>query len=199
MSKLTLGALIADARGSVGGVTFSKWKGTNYVRSKVKPANPKTAAQIAVRDAMTVCVKSWGTMIAGTKTPWNDGAKGKTKTGANMFTAANLSTEIAGNYTDLTPVDTSVPNISTWAAAAGAAGEIDVSWLAGDAAAGDAVVTVARKVETGALVYGPAAVVSDLTATVTGLESGESYIVYGYVVNLAAETGTSLNSTSLAG
>ena len=49
-----------DASGTVAGtITFSKWKGRNYVRQRVIPANPQTAAQTGVRSSFAGAVDLW--------------------------------------------------------------------------------------------------------------------------------------------
>ena len=48
MVKLGGPALSLDASGTVGGIlTFSKWKGRPYVRTRVIPSNPKSGAKWA--------------------------------------------------------------------------------------------------------------------------------------------------------
>ncbi len=42
-----------DASGTVAGtITFSKWKGRNYVRQRVTPANPQSEMQRTYRASM---------------------------------------------------------------------------------------------------------------------------------------------------
>lgn len=54
MARITPSALIDDIKGSVGGVTFSSWKGMSYVKSKAKSVrNPATNVQVQIREAMT--------------------------------------------------------------------------------------------------------------------------------------------------
>lgn len=54
MARVTPSALIDDISGSIGGVTFSSWKGMTYVKGKAKSVrNPATQSQVAVRNAMT--------------------------------------------------------------------------------------------------------------------------------------------------
>lgn len=53
MAKVTSPLMSLDASGSIAGaITFSKWKGRNYVRQLVIPANPRTAGQQAARAAV---------------------------------------------------------------------------------------------------------------------------------------------------
>lgn len=50
MAKLIGPLMSMDASGTVAGtLTFAKWKGRNYVRQRVIPSNPQTAAQTGVR------------------------------------------------------------------------------------------------------------------------------------------------------
>lgn len=54
MARITPSALVDDIKGSVGGVTFSSWKGLSYVKAKAKSVrNPATSDQVAIRNGMT--------------------------------------------------------------------------------------------------------------------------------------------------
>lgn len=62
-----------DASGTVGkAITFSKWKGRNYARERVIPANPKSGAQVGRRAMFTFLTQAWNAIIAGTKATWQD-------------------------------------------------------------------------------------------------------------------------------
>jgi len=52
-----------QASGSVGGLTYSHNAGGMYTRSRTIPTNPATAAQVAVRNAMSQLVVRWGTTL----------------------------------------------------------------------------------------------------------------------------------------
>ena len=53
MARTTGPLLSMDASGSVGeALTFSKWKGRNYVRRWAVPHNPKSTGQVTIRAAM---------------------------------------------------------------------------------------------------------------------------------------------------
>lgn len=59
MAKVTGPLLSLDASGSVANtMTFSKWKGINYLRQRVVPANPKTAGQKVVRGVLGTLSKA---------------------------------------------------------------------------------------------------------------------------------------------
>lgn len=48
------------ATGSIGGnLCFTTWKGIGIIKEKPEPANPKTVAQMAIRDAFTTQVAEW--------------------------------------------------------------------------------------------------------------------------------------------
>lgn len=59
MAKVTGPLLSLDASGSVANtITFSKWKGINYLRQRVVPSNPKTAGQKTARSIFGVLAKA---------------------------------------------------------------------------------------------------------------------------------------------
>lgn len=98
MAKLTGPVLSLDASGTIAGtVTYSKWKGQNYARLRVKPYNPKSDYQVGIRNTQT-----WGVhyftkgdyVTASQKTWWNTYAEGSGMSGWNRF----LSQFIAANY-----------------------------------------------------------------------------------------------------
>lgn len=76
MARLTGPLMSLDASGSVAGaLTFAKWKGRNYVRQLVTPANPKSAAQTAFRAMFGYLSRLWAsidTFDAGSQASWED-------------------------------------------------------------------------------------------------------------------------------
>lgn len=68
MAKVTGPLLSLDASGSVADtMTFSKWKGRNYVRQRVTPSNPKTADQLAVRSILGTLAKACKAVLTSYK------------------------------------------------------------------------------------------------------------------------------------
>lgn len=55
--------IISQASGSVAGLTGSHNQGGLYFRARSVPTNPASAAQVAVRDAATVLVTAWGSVL----------------------------------------------------------------------------------------------------------------------------------------
>lgn len=90
MAKLTYGPIVSDARGSISGTTFSRWKQTGYARRKTTPANPDTAAQQSVRNAFRSLQNIWQNAPSGFQTAWNDNAAGRNYTGRNHYIGINI-------------------------------------------------------------------------------------------------------------
>lgn len=81
-----------DASGSVAGaITFSKWKGRNYVRQRVVPANPKSAKQLSVRAMMTFLAQYWESNSAANQASWHDRAKDSSISPFNAYVGYNQS------------------------------------------------------------------------------------------------------------
>jgi hypothetical protein len=71
MAKINFGPVVNDARGKVNGVVMSKNRSGAYVRTKVTPTNPRTAAQVAVRSNLSIFSQMWsGTLTAAQRAAW---------------------------------------------------------------------------------------------------------------------------------
>jgi hypothetical protein len=80
---------LSDIRNKLGdSVVFSSWKGRQYMRSYVEPANPNTSAQQAFRESMSEAVNRWQAHYEGTpaEDAWNEYATPEQLTGFNLFT-----------------------------------------------------------------------------------------------------------------
>lgn len=85
-----------DAAGQVGkAIVYSKWKGRNYVREYVTPANPRTLPQQFQRGIMTALVAWWQYIKtqAGLETSWTTLASAGNYSTFNAYTKANLDRE----------------------------------------------------------------------------------------------------------
>ena len=83
-------AMSLDASGSIGGaITFSKWKGRNYVRQLVTPANPKSGGQTGFRASMRFLSQIWAGLTAGNKATWETRAADMIVSEFNAFTSYN--------------------------------------------------------------------------------------------------------------
>jgi hypothetical protein len=97
MVRVTGPFLSLDARGTLADtMTGSYWRGINYIRVRVVPHNPKTAAQTAVRDVLTDGVSKWrfGMISQANKNFWNTYAKGLGESGFNRF----MRSYVTSNY-----------------------------------------------------------------------------------------------------
>jgi hypothetical protein len=83
MAKIKLGSNLADIRGKLNGHVFSHNKGGNYVRNKVTPVNPRTSAQVAVRNRLGSLAQSFRGLTQAQIIAWNGAVNNFAKT--NIF------------------------------------------------------------------------------------------------------------------
>jgi hypothetical protein len=92
MVKVAGPALSLDASGSIAGsMVFSKWKGRNYVRSLVTPANPKSGPQTGLRATFKFLSQNWAALSAGNKATWLTNATAKAVSTFNEYMQFNQS------------------------------------------------------------------------------------------------------------
>jgi len=93
-AKVTGPLFSLDARNSVGkAITYSSWRGVNYVRGRVVPHNPKSTDQTAIRDLISDASQAWknedtvGTVEIDTtyKEAYDTAASGQPMSGFNLF------------------------------------------------------------------------------------------------------------------
>lgn len=140
MALIRPGAMIADARGSVGGTTFSRNRSGMYTRNRVNPTNPNSTTQQQARNFMTQATQAWGNLTALQRLGWNTYAANVPRTnplgdsflwsGQQAFVAANCMRLQVG-----LAILTTAPVINTAGPALGV--------TAGVAAGGTAVVVTA--------------------------------------------------------
>lgn len=64
-------ALITQASGSVGGITFATGIGGMFIRARAIPVNPNTPAQNAVRSVLGALTSFWNTLTDPQRMGWN--------------------------------------------------------------------------------------------------------------------------------
>jgi len=106
MAKILFGALLADARGKVGGTVFSRNKGGAYMKNKVTPLNPRTIAQVAIRNLLAALSAAWRNLTAAQIAAWNAAVlnfprtdifgASKTPTGKNLYVGLNANLNSVG-------------------------------------------------------------------------------------------------------
>jgi len=91
MSKLTGPLFSLTARKTIGkSLTYSGWRGVQYVRTRVIPANPKSTDQVAVRNIFHSLCDLWNRRGALFNEPFLSASKGTPKTDRNLLIALNV-------------------------------------------------------------------------------------------------------------
>lgn len=70
MAKIKLGAIVAEIRNSINGWVFARNKGGAYIRIKVTPTNPQTAAQVAARARLAQFAQAWRSLSEDQRAAW---------------------------------------------------------------------------------------------------------------------------------
>lgn len=80
-----------DASGSIAdAIVFSKWKGRNYVRRHVVPANPKSGGQVGVRSMFKFLAQNWDGLTDEQKADWLTRAAVTNVSPFNAFMSYNM-------------------------------------------------------------------------------------------------------------
>jgi hypothetical protein len=92
MAKL-IGPLFSfSARGTLADtITYSGWKGIEFARQRVIPANPQTASQSLTRDVFRWLNDYWRFSGSAAKAAWDAAAVGQPFTGRNRLLSANIT------------------------------------------------------------------------------------------------------------
>jgi hypothetical protein len=107
MAKTSGPLFSLDARGSVGkAITYSFWKGINYVRARVVPNNPQSADQTAIRDLITDATVAWKlgstvgavTIDASYKLAYDTAAAGQAYSGFNLYVKDSVAKNGGSSY-----------------------------------------------------------------------------------------------------
>ena len=90
MVKLLGPCMSLDASGKLAGaIVFSKWKGRNYARQLVKPANPQSGGQVGMRSMFKFLSQVWAGLTAGNKATWETRADDMVVSTFNAFLSYN--------------------------------------------------------------------------------------------------------------
>jgi len=92
MARLTGALFSLAASGTIADtLTFAKWKGIQYVRTRVIPANPKSVAQQEVRGIFSTLNAMYKRMPTEAREPWDYAVRGLPLTARNRFIQANVA------------------------------------------------------------------------------------------------------------
>jgi len=91
MVKVIAPGMSLDASGTLGNaLVFSKWKGRNYIRERVIPANPKSGGQVGVRSMFKFLSQFWASLTAGNQATWEDRAADLVASEFNAYLSYNM-------------------------------------------------------------------------------------------------------------
>jgi hypothetical protein len=140
MAKVTFGAIVSEARGSVSDVTFSRCRGGAYVRARVTPTYQNTDRQAVVRARLGTIAARWsGNLDDAQRARWRDFANAhprrnvfgaeKVLSGFAQFQACNnIALESVGGWLDDPPADLDVVGLLTMSVTISAgAGTMDLA------------------------------------------------------------------------
>lgn len=185
MAKILLSPLIVDIRNKQSDTVFSKWKGVNYIRSRIVPSNPKTAAQIAIRNALSRMVALWQASPGDMTDNQDEWAKGKNLSGFNRWIQLNTVDEKDDALLTVTQ-EVGFTKLTAFSANNGGAGagEMNIVWTPTPVPADTTLEVYFRLTtsETWNLFQSfPAATASP--QTVAGLTAATEYQVYGFLAD----------------
>ncbi|GAH72801.1 unnamed protein product, partial [marine sediment metagenome] len=77
MALVLTGGGVADIRGSIGGITYSRSAAGLIARNRVKPVNPRSSRQVSARARISVLTERWnGTVTEQQRADWRTHAAG---------------------------------------------------------------------------------------------------------------------------
>lgn len=79
-----------DASGTIAdALVFSKWKGRNYIRERIIPANPRSGLQVGYRAMFKFLAQNWDSLSAAEQASYNDLADALVVSQFNAYVSAN--------------------------------------------------------------------------------------------------------------
>lgn len=208
MAKVKGPLLSLKASGQIGkSVVFGDWRGVDYARVHVVPANPQTTAQTLTRQTFQFADDQFKRMLTLAQAPWSAAAVGKPFTARNVFISRYVR-ELRGDadmadYLASPGVNGGLPLLDFTAVSGSGSGEIDVTADVPPEPVGwthDAVIFTAfldrapdaqmtdfmeeSEVLAAAWAPGPPPVASD---TLSGLVAGSDYAVSAFLRSTRAD------------
>jgi len=90
MARTKAPLLSLDASGSIAkAIVYSKWKGRSYVRSSVKPSNPKSGLQVGMRASLKFLTQIYAHIGATAQANWKAAAKKQNITALDQMVKVN--------------------------------------------------------------------------------------------------------------
>lgn len=201
MALVTFSPLISSMSGATAGAVFSRWKGRNYVRERVIPANPQSVDQTTQRNYMSSCVGWWHDLKTTLKASCDELGATWSVSGFNAFVARNLKDMADGVDERIMPLNSPVNPIDNLAAVVGVTdpGDIDLTWTQGEATTGQLTYVAYEKTATpagqSAITIKDTGVAVEAEAyTLSGLDPDEEYNVWLLVERMVAGPITEMYS-----
>lgn len=130
MVKVSGPMMSFDASGKIAKTAvFAKWKGRNYVRKLVTPANPKSALQVSVRAMLKFLSQQWAGIGSTPQGTWDDLAAATQISPFNAYVSRNQSRwrEFQAPSQSYPAAETGTPPVATLDSATGGPSYIDVA------------------------------------------------------------------------
>lgn len=85
MAQVEMNPAFFGMRGAVGSVVFFSRNGKTFTRRRVPQRNPKTPAQMIIRNSMKQAVAEWRSMDREEKAIWNRLGREEKRTGYHCY------------------------------------------------------------------------------------------------------------------
>jgi len=203
--KITPSVLVGAMSGSSGGTTASNWKGRQFVRRRVTPHNPKTAAQVTQRGYMARMSPWFRSLPADLVAKLNDLGSPLQMSGFNVMTREDLKHLAAAENPELIPANPDANALFSASDANAVVGsQIDLDFVAGPAILTHYVAFLTCPVDPaevgleepdGWTLDGTPVLVSALAKTAIAVANpGKGYWVVGIVIDTATLAAATLIS-----
>ena len=118
--KIKFGSLVVAGSGKIGGHVAAKNRGGAYLRTKVTPLNPNTAAQAGARSLLASLSTAWASLSDDQRKSWNDAVASfattdifgdlRNPSGINLYVKLNANLSNSGQaLLNFAPEKTDVP------------------------------------------------------------------------------------------
>lgn len=177
MAKVKFGPIVSDARGHSAGTVFSNWRTRAYVRRHTKPANPKTANQVLIRNAFALQTKRFLRFNSDLIQAWYNYACGKAVTNRSAFIGQTVKDERDAVDWEFTPHDPSIFPVLNLVVTPGV-GKLTLTWT-NDVlpATGNTLAFAVNRTDKGLTVVMVSGIISLATIDITGLTAAKVWMV----------------------
>ncbi len=202
MSKAQLNAIVKGISRNVDGLVFFTRDGNTYIRTYVKPKDPKSPGQQAVRSSFRTLAVDWKSIKGVVHASWKAYAKKKKIQAYSAFLGANTVFKRDGMPLIIAR-ELGIPALEAFTAATGSApGEVTIGFDQSSLAADKHVAVFVQKIQNGATM--PGIVRKDLGtginsgASITGFDAGVEYYLYAVITDAVYPQATRISESVAA-